>query len=133
MLGRNWRLRAFNTQNQAVTVTVTARYFRFSSAGAMEWSTEQTLINAVSVSASTGTTVSDAVDNSGSGWLGMEATASFAAAAATNGSGAVLLTLERSANGGTTWPSANLGAYIGSHTLVSGDGTATLRRNYLVR
>lgn len=133
MLGRNWRLRASNTQNQNITVTVTARYFRFTSAGAMEWSAEQTLINAESVSATTGTTVSSNVDNSTDAWLGMTITASFTAASATNGTGAVTLTVERSTDGGTTWPTQDLGVFVGSHTLVNGDGTNVRRRNFTFR
>lgn len=133
MLGRNWRLRASNTQNQNITVTVTARYFRFDSNGAMEWSTEATLINAVSVSATTGTTASSNIDNSTDKWLGMMITASFTAASATNGTGAVTLTVERSTDAGTTWPTQDLGVFVGSHTLVNGDGTNARRRNFTVR
>jgi len=76
MLGNTWRLRASNTQNQAITVTVKARYFKFASDGSLSWSTEQTLINAVSVSATTGTTASSTVDNSTDKYLGAELTAS---------------------------------------------------------
>lgn len=133
MLGRNWRLRASNTQNQNITVTVTARYFRFTSAGVMEWSAEQTLINAASVAATTGTTVSGNIDNSTDAWLGMTITASFTAAVATNGSGAVTLTVEHSTDAGTTWPTQDLGVFVGAHTLVNGDGTNARRRNFTFR
>jgi hypothetical protein len=132
-LGHTWRLRASNTQNQNITVTVRARYFRFSSAGALEWSTEQTLINAVSVSATSGTTVSSTVDNSTDKWLGMEVTASYTAAANTNGTGAVALYVETSTDAGTTWPSQDRGRWIGGETLVAGDTTTERLRNHLVR
>lgn len=135
MLGHHFRVRASNTQNQAVTVTVRARYFKFASDGALVWSAEQTLINAVSVAATTGTTASSTVNNSGTSdlWLGMEVTASFTAAAATNGAGAVSLTLERSTDAGTTWPTQDRGILIGAETLVSGDGTTARLRNYTLR
>jgi hypothetical protein len=133
MLGHTWRLRASNTQNQAITVTVKARYFKLASDGTLSWSAEQTLINSTSVSATTGTTASSTVDNSSDKYLGMEITAEFTAASATNGSGAVVLTIERSTDGGTTWPTQDRGQYVGAETLVSGDSTNARRRNFLIR
>lgn len=134
MLGHTWRLRASNTQNQNITVTVKARYFKFDSSGALTWSSEQTLINAVSVSATSGTTASSTIDNSTDKYLGAELLVEMtAAAAATNGTGAVTLTVERSTDGGTTWPTQDLGIAVGSHTLVSGDSTNARRRNFTVR
>lgn len=130
MLGRNWRLRASNTQNQNITVTVKARYFRFASDGSLEWSTEQTLINAVSVSATTGTTVSSTVDNSTDKYLGAELTVSLTAASTTDGSNDVAFTLERSTDGGTTWPTAGRGIFVGSDTLATADGTSARLRNF---
>lgn len=133
MLGHHWRLRASNTQNQNITVTVKARYFKFASDGSITWSAEQTLISAVSVSATTGTTASSTVDNSSDKYLGAELTVELTAASATNGSGAVTLTIERSTDAGTTWPTQDLGVFVGGHTLVSGDGTNARRRNFLIR
>ena len=130
MLGHTWRLRASNTQNQNITVTVKARCWKFDSSGALAWSTEQTLINAVSVSSSTGTTASSTIDNSTDKYLGAELTVSMTAASATNGSGAVTFTLERSTDGGTTWPTQDLGLAVGAHTLVSGDSTNARLRSY---
>ncbi len=130
MLGRNWRLRASNTQNQNITVTVKARYFRFASDGSLEWSAEQTLINAVSVSATTGTTVSSAVPNDTDKYLGAELTVSLTAASTTDGSNDVAFTLERSTDGGTTWPTAGRGIFVGSDTLATADGTSARLRNF---
>jgi hypothetical protein len=133
MLGNHWRLRASNTQNQAITVTVKARFFKFDSNGALVWSAEQTLINAVSVSATTGTTVSSAVPNDTDKYIGAELTVGMTAASATNGTGALSITLERSTDTGTTWPSSDRGQFVGAETLTSGDGTNTRLRNYLIR
>lgn len=132
-LGHTWRLRASNTQNQAITVTVKARYFKFASDGSVTWSAEQTLLNAASVAATSGTTPSSTVDNSADKWLGMTITASFTAASATNGTGTVLMTLERSTDAGTTWPTQDRGVFVGAETLVSGDGTSARLRNYTFR
>lgn len=133
MLGHHWRLRASNTQNQNITVTVKARYWKFASDGSIEWSTEQTLINAASVSATTGTTASSTVDNSSDKYLGAELTVEMTAASATNGSGSVSLTIERSTDGGTTWPTQDLGQWVGGHTLTAADSTNARRRNFLIR
>jgi hypothetical protein len=133
MLGHTWRLRASNTQNQNITVTVKARYIKFATDGSLTFSAEQTLINAASVSATTGTTASSSVDNSTDKYLGMEITASFTAASATNGSGSVALTLERSTDGGTTWPTQDRGIFVGAEVLVSGDSTNARLRNFTFR
>lgn len=133
MLGHTWRLRASNTQNQAITVTVKARYFRYGSDGAIVWSSEQTLIAAASVAATTGTAVSGTVDNSADKYQGMEITAELTAAATTNGSGGVALSIERSTDGGTTWPTQDLGQFVGVHTVTAADTTNARRKNFLLR
>jgi hypothetical protein len=133
MLGNTWRLRASNTQNQAITVTVKARYFKFDTDGSIIWSAEQTLISAVSVSATTGTTASSTVDNSTDKYLGMVLTVSFTAASATNGTGTVALSVERSTDAGTTWPSQDRGIWCGGETLVAADSTTAKLRNFTFR
>lgn len=135
MLGHHWRLRASNTQNQAITVTVKARYFRFASDGSLEWSAEQTLINAVSVSATTGTTVSSTVPNDTDKYLGAELTVSMTAASAVTDSagGSVTCSLERSTDGGTTWPTQDKGSPVGSYVLRNADGTSARLANFLIR
>jgi hypothetical protein len=133
MLTDYWRLRASNTQNQNITVTVTARYFKFDTDGSIVWSAEQTLINAASVSATTGTTASSTINNSSDDYVGMALTASFTAASTTNGTGAVSLTLETSTDAGTTWPTQDLGRFVGGYTVTAADTTNARRRNFLVR
>lgn len=132
MLGHTWRLRASNTQNQSVTVTVTARRWKFASDGSITWSAEQTLISAASLSASTGTSVSSTVDNSTDKYIGAELTVSMTASSATNGTGAVACTIERSTDAGTTWPTQDKGEFVGAYTLVSGDGTNARLTNYRI-
>lgn len=111
MLPSYWRLRASNTQNQSVTVTVKAKPWKFNSSGQIVFGSEVTLISASSLAASTGTGVSSAQNNDTSGayWLGLHLTASYQAGAATNGTGAVVLTIEASTDAGTTWPTAGNG------------------------
>lgn len=133
MLSSYWRLRASNTQNQNITVTVKAKYFKFDSSGALSWSSEQTLINAVSVSATTGTTASSGVDNSSDKYLGAELTVEMTAAVTTNGTGSIAITLERSTDAGTTYPTQDLGAFVGGYTVTAADTTNARRRNMLIR
>ncbi len=131
MLGRNFRLRATNTQNQAITVTLTARFWKYDSVGALVYSTEQALITGQSLSASGGTFASGAIDNSvGTAlWIGAEFTLSCTAAVTTNGSGAVTVTLERSTDGGTTWPTAGQGEIVGGYTVTAADTTNARLKN----
>jgi len=130
MLGHQYRLRASNTQNQAITVTLKARHWKFNSSGAIVYSTEQTLINAASVAATTGTTASSNIDNSTDLYMGTELTLSCTAAVTTNGAGAVTLTLERSTDGGTTWPTAGFGEPLGGYVVTAADGTSARLSNY---
>jgi hypothetical protein len=131
MLGPNWRLREVNTQNQNVTSTVKAVPFRIGTDGQEVRGSEVTLLNAVSVSASGGTQVSSDQTNTGSTpWTGLYITASFAAAASTNSLGAVSLFLDRSTDGGTTWPDAARGIPIGGIRITAGMGTSTYVQNF---
>jgi hypothetical protein len=129
MLGHTFRLRASNTQNQAITVTLKARYWKFASDGSITWSAEQTLISAVSVSATTGTTASSTVDNSSDKWVGAEFTLSCTAHVTTNSQGTLAVTLERSTDAGTTWPTTGQGVPIGGYTVLAPDTTSARLKN----
>lgn len=131
MIGHNYRLRASNTQNQAITVTLKARPWKFNSSGALVYGAEQTLINAVSVAATTGTAVSSNIDNSTDLYLGTELTLSCTAAVTTNGAGSVALTLERSTDGGTTWATAGFGEFVGAYVCTVADGTTAKLSNHV--
>lgn len=133
MLGHTWRLRLLNTQNQAVTVVAKAKLFNFSADGSLMWSTEQTLIASTSLAAATGTAVSATMDNSTNGYIGAELTVEMTAAAATNGTGAVTVRVERSTDAGTTWPTQELGSFVGAQALLAADSTNARRKNYLIR
>lgn len=132
MLGHYFRLRASNTQNQAITVTLKARYWKFDSSGALVYSAEQTLISAVSVSATTGTTASSTVNNSTDLYIGAEFTLSCTAASTTNGTGAVTVTLERSTDTGSTYPTAEQGEFVGAYTVTAADTTNARLKNLTV-
>lgn len=129
MLGRNYRFRIQNTQNQAITCALTARLWKFASDGSITWSSEVTLIASGSVAATTGTTASSNYDNSTDKWIGAELTLSTTAAVTTNGTGAVAVTLERSTDGGTTWPTAGQGEFVGGYTVTAADTTSARLKN----
>lgn len=132
MLGHYFRLRASNTQNQNIVVTLKARYWKFDSSGAVVYSSEQTLLSAVSVSATSGTQVSSDINNSSDLYVGAEFTLTCTAASTTNGTGAVLITLERSTDAGTTWPTAGFGEPVGGYTVSAADTTSARSANLAV-
>jgi len=133
MLGNYYRIRASNTQNQAITVIVKATRFKFASDGSITTEAESTPFASTSVAATTGSATGTAIDNGTDKYLGMTVTASFTAAATTNGGGTVALYLERSTDGGTTWPSQNQGIFIGAYTVTAADTTTTRLKNFTVR
>ena len=132
MLGHSYRFRVQNTQNQAITVALTARLWKFGSDGSITWSSEVTLIASGSVSATTGTAVSSNYDNSTDKWMGAELALSCTAAVTTNGSGVVAVTLERSTDAGTTWPTAGQGEPVGGYTVTAADTTSTRSKSLTV-
>ena len=140
-LGRNYRLRAWNTQNQAITVAILARRFKFGTDGSITDDTESTLLTSVSVAASGGVQVGGNIDNSAGAdkWMGANLTVAFTAAVTTNGAETVSLYLQQSTDGGTTWPFDGAatrrpgGRFIGAYTVTAADTTVLQRHNFTVR
>ena len=132
-LGHTYRIRASNTQNQAVTVVVKARNWKFGTDGSITFDAESTPFASASVAATTGSSTGSTVDNSTAKNLGMNLTASFTAAVTTNGTGTVALYLERSTDGGTTWPTQDQGIFIGAYTVTAADTTVAKLKNFTVR
>lgn len=122
MLGHTYRYQVYNATGVSVTVTVKDRKFKFGSTGAREDATEATQFSAVSVatvSYSNGSTV----DNSTDKYLGADLTVTFAPGASATGQ--VTLFLQRSTDGGTTWPSNGLGEMIGAHVFAASASSIT--------
>lgn len=143
MLGHHFRLRVSNTQNQAITVALKYRPWKFSSAGALVYGAEQTLqlrnsadtafvAQPLSLAATVGTTYSTTVDNSIDLYIGAEFTLSGTAGATTNGSGVLSVTLERSTDAGTTWPKDGQGEFVGGYTVTAADTTSARLKNLTV-
>lgn len=146
MLGNRFRFRIQNTQNQAITVGLRYRLWKFSQTGEIVYSATQQLpqmrnsgdtafvAQPLSISATSGTTYTEPVDNdtASSRWIGAEILLTTQAAANTNGTGFISVTLERSTDGGLTWPTAGQGEFVGGYTVVAGDGTNLRLKNLSV-
>lgn len=113
MLGHTYRYQAYNSTGVSVTVTVKDRPFKFASDGSLDYAAaEATRINGVSVGAGAYSN-SSTIDNSTDEHVGTDLTVTFAPAS--SATGLVSLYLQRSTDGGTTWPSNGQGRVICAH------------------
>lgn len=128
MLGHTYRYQVQNGTGVSVTCTVTERAFKFASDGNLTFAAESVRINAVSV-ATTAFSNSSTVDNSTDKNLGSDVSVNFAPASSATGT--CTLFLQRSTDGGTTWPSDGQGIPLAGVTF-SASATA-VRRNAQVR
>lgn len=109
MLGTAYRYQIYNGTGVSVTMTVKQKQFKFDTDGSLLTSTEGTPISAVSV----GTLAysnSSLIDNSSNKYLGANIT--WTAAPGASATGNVSLFLQRSTDGGTTWPSDGRGEFV---------------------
>lgn len=122
MLGHTYRYQVYNGTGVSVTVTIKHRQWKFGTDGSLTDSAEATAISAVSV----GTLAysnSASVDNSANKYLGASILATFAPGASATGT--VTLYVQRSTDGGTTWPSDGLGEFVGAHTFAASASSIT--------
>lgn len=120
MLGHTYRYQVYNGTGVSVTCTVKHRRWKFGTDGSITDAAEATPINAVSV----GTLAysnSATIDNSSDKYMGAAITVTFAPGASATGT--VMLFLQRSTDGGTTWPSDGLGEPVGAHAFSSSSGS----------
>lgn len=114
MLGRNYRITIQNGTGVAVTAAVTARRWKFASTGALVYeAAESTLFTSVSISSAAYTSAT-AIDNSADLYLGADLEVVLTPSASATGT--VVVQIQRSTDGGTTWPSNGLGEFVGAHT-----------------
>jgi hypothetical protein len=132
-LGHTYRYRISNTQNQAITVILTARLWMYNSSGVLVFAAESTPVASTSVAATTGTTTSSTIDNSTALQQGVNLTLSCTAAVTTNGTGVVAIYIERSTDGGTTWPTATFGQFVGAYNVTAADTTVAKLGNHRIR
>jgi hypothetical protein len=110
MLGTYFRYQVYNGTGVTVTVTIDEIRWKFGSDGSLTFSAEQTPLSASAV-----TTLaygnSSGVDNSTDKYIGANMSVLFDVSASATGTVAVYL--QRSTDGGTTWPSNGNGEWIG--------------------
>jgi hypothetical protein len=119
-LGRNYRLQIQN--NTGVTIAaagaiVTGRRWAFNSSGVQTWEASEAAIQSNSSLANAGFDNSTAIDNSTNAYLG--GTFKFAVTTTGSPSGSANLILQRSTDGGTTWPDNGRGTLIATLTFTS--------------
>lgn len=128
MLGVTYRYQVYNGTNVSVTVTVKHIQFKFASDGSITSSSESTPISATS--ATTGTyVVSSDVDNSSDKYIGSDITVTFAPGSSATGT--VALYLQRSTDGGITYPSDGQGVFLGAVGFAA--SSASVKKNMIVR
>lgn len=116
MFGHTYRYQVYNGTGVSVTVTVKDRKWKFASDGSITNAAEATQFSSVSVSTvsySNGSTVDNSADKN----IGADLLATFAPGASATGT--VALFIQRSTDGGTTWPSDGLGEFVGAHTFAA--------------
>ena len=112
ILGANYRWQVYNGTGVSVTCTVKEKPYKYASDGSLSLGSESTQISAVSVS-TLAYSNSSGIDNSTTAKnLGSYLT--FTAAPGASATGTVTLFLQRSTDGGTTWPDNGLGQWVGS-------------------
>ncbi|WP_396180128.1 hypothetical protein [Flavobacterium sp.] len=121
-LGEHYRWQVYNGTGVSVTCTVKDEPFKYGTDGALSFTAEATQINAVSV----GTLAysnSSTINNGTAKNLGAHVT--FTAAPSASATGTVSLFLQRSTDGGTTWPSNGLGTQVAGITFSASSTSQT--------
>jgi hypothetical protein len=121
-LGEHYRYQVYNGTGVSVTCTVKHEPFKYGTDGSLTFTAESTQINGVSV-ATVSYSNSSTIDNSTAKNLGAHVT--FTAAPGASATGTVSLFLQRSTDGGTTWPSNGLGTQVAGITFASSSTSQT--------
>lgn len=123
MLGRTYRYQVYNNTGTSVTFTVKERPWKFGSDGALAYAAaEGAPISAASVGAATYGT-SSGTDNSTTLYLGADVT--WTATPSASATGTVALYIQRSTDGGTTWPTSGRGQQIGGIAFAASSAAVT--------
>lgn len=118
MLGRNFRLSVNNQTGVNVDVTIQARQWKFDSSGALVYASEVEVFNETAIaSSSTAWTADTAVDNSSNLYIGADL--EIIVTPASSATGTVLIQIQRSTDGGTTWPSGGEGETVAAIDFVA--------------
>lgn len=122
MLSHTYRYQVYNGTGVSVTVTVKDRKWKFGTDGSVTNAAEATQFSAVSVSTVNYSNAST-VDNSSDKYTAADLLATFAPGASATGT--VTLFIQRSTDGGTTWPSDGRGELVGVHYFSASSASIT--------
>lgn len=126
MLGRNYRFSVNNQLGVNVTVTIQARRWKLASDGSITFDSEVEVFNEAAIaSSSTAWTEDTAIDNSTAKYIGADLEIVVTPASSYTGSASTVVTvqIQRSTDGGTTWPDDGRGETI---FRVAGPGSTTV-------
>jgi photosystem II stability/assembly factor-like uncharacterized protein len=126
MLGRNYRFSVNNGTSAAVEVAVVinVRKWKFDSSGALVYSAEAEEFNEANISVSTTAWTEDtAIDNSTDLYMGADLEIVITPEASITGS--VSVQIQRSTDGGTTWPDDGQGETVASHYFSASSAAVT--------
>ena len=128
-LGHTYRWQIHNGTGVSVAATVKVRLGKYGSDGAPSWSAESTPISASvsTLSYSSGSTIDNSADKNTFAEVTLQATPASAPAAGTT----LTLYLQRSTDGGTTWPENGAGQWVASISFAA--ATTARSINALVR
>ena len=113
MLGRNFRFSVNNNSGVNVDVTIQSRQWKFDSSGALVYAAEVEVFNETAIATSaTAWTEDTAIDNSTNLYIGADL--EIIITPASSATGLVSVQIQRSTDGGTTWPSDGLGLPVAS-------------------
>lgn len=124
-LGHTYRWQVYNGTGVTVTTTLKARQGKYGSDGAFAWAAESTPISAVGVSTLSYSN-SSPIDNSADKYTQAEVTLSATPASAPAAGTTLALYLQRSTDGGTTWPENGAGALVAAITFAAATTTRTV-------
>lgn len=125
MLGRNYRFSVNNQTGVNVGVTIQMRRWKFGTDGSLTFDSEAEVFNesAIANSASAWTEESTGIDNSSDKWIGADL--EILVTPASSATGLVSVQIQRSTDGGTTWPSDGLGDPVGGIYFAASSSAAT--------
>lgn len=128
MLGQYWRLSVNNQCGVNVTVTVQARLWKFTSGALAYNASEVEVYNETAIASSSTAWTADATQNNSSDlYIGadFEVVVTPASSVTNSPTTNVTVQLQKSTDGGTTWPDAGLGTTILQINMPTGSSAVT--------
>lgn len=125
MLGRNYRFSVNNQTGVNVDVTIQRRAWKFGSDGSITFESSETeVFNETAIASSASAWTEDtAIDNSSDKYIGADL--EVVITPASSATGTVTVQIQRSTDGGTTWPSDGLGEQVTAHTFAASSTAVT--------